>query len=1028
MIAAVPFVGRRKERAWLDEHLAALDGGRSAVALVAGPPGVGKTRLVRTALGARPHLWARSWEFGEAPALWPVAQMLRALDRLRPGTVDPDRDRLRDLLEGERGSAGSLFALQRAFADCVLRGAEAGPLVLVVDDLHAADRATLELLLAAQTHWRDAPVLLLATRRSVDARTRPDAARLIARLAQLADECHLPGLEREEVRELADALSRRSLREDEVDALMARAGGLPLFVEGLVLAAHGGRIAPSADTGGLPRPLRAALEDRVDQLPVGVQVVLARAALVPGRLDAAVLARSLDLPRGDVEDALGRACEEGLLVRRDDGLAWSHQILAEAVAAAQGAAGRRAGHRALLATLDPSPATLAARAHHAQAADLPEAGPLLTEAAKVAESMHAHQSAADLFGQAAQATTDPTERCDALLARARALRRAGEGKAAREALEGARRTGLPDRAAEYACALAEGVPFGVGDPCVVATLREALDSLGSDQHARRAAVLSHLAWQELQVDPDRGLFQPLIDEALAAAEASGEPAVLLQALTASMRYWRADRLPIRARTLRRLSELRPLLRRPEERLEVSRWEFNTAMELCDGAAARRALRAHEQDAETVRTPQARQSVLIRRSILLQLEGRADEVDAEALRREGERAADPHAEFFAVSPGLLPALLRGDEEPVRTHRDLVVRTCREAWAHFPGVVLLSAWIQLVSGDLDSAAAAYREWKADDFRRPPWWGHLQGLCTLAQIALALEDREGAAVLVERLREYPDGYGGCGPIAPFGPVARFEARLLSFLGRDEEAEVARTRALRLCDRLGAPAVAAQIWREAEEERADRAGGRGASSRAPAPAPQGASGIAAEPVIAEMVDEGGVWAFRMGDRIARVRRARGFEHLATLLERPGEPVHVLELTSGQRRAEVDGDAGEVLDGTARRAYAERARALYADLQEAETHCDLGRIERLTAELDALTEQLASATGLGGRSRVAASAFERARVAVKQAIRRALGHLRLHLPELAHHLEQAVRTGALCCYAPTPGGLRVTLRRTPSR
>ncbi len=127
-----------------------------------------------------------------------------------------------------------------------------------------------------------------------------------------------------------------------------------------------------------------------------------------------------------------------------------------------------------------------------------------------------------------------------------------------------------------------------------------------------------------------------------------------------------------------------------------------------------------------------------------------------------------------------------------------------------------------------------------------------------------------------------------------------------------------------------------------------------------------------------------------------------------------------------MDGDAGPNHDQQARRAFSERAGELYAALAEAEDHHDLGRIERLTGELDALTEALAQATGLGGRNRVAASSAERARSAVKQALRRALGRLRGELPDLADHLGRSIQTGALCRYAPGPFAPSLRVRRRP--
>ena len=86
---------------------------------------------------------------------------------------------------------------------------------------------------------------------------------------------------------------------------------------------------------------------------------------------------------------------------------------------------------------------------------------------------------------------------------------------------------------------------------------------------------------------------------------------------------------------------------------------------------------------------------------------------------------------------------------------------------------------------------------------------------------------------------------------------------------------------------------------------------------------------------------------------------------------------------------------------------------QEAESFADSGRAERLRAEREALTNQLAAAVGLGGRGRRAGSAIERARVNVQRRIRDAIRKIAEQNPELARHLDWTVRTGAFCAYEP---------------
>ncbi|MGH8899316.1 MAG: hypothetical protein ACRDZ4_20380 [Egibacteraceae bacterium] len=75
----------------------------------------------------------------------------------------------------------------------------------------------------------------------------------------------------------------------------------------------------------------------------------------------------------------------------------------------------------------------------------------------------------------------------------------------------------------------------------------------------------------------------------------------------------------------------------------------------------------------------------------------------------------------------------------------------------------------------------------------------------------------------------------------------------------------------------------------------------------------------------------------------------------------------------------------------------------------------RLSAEMDMLAQQLASAMGLGGRDLKAASAAERARLNVTNRLGAAIRKIAAHDPVLSHHLDAAVRTGTFCSYRPEP-------------
>jgi hypothetical protein len=145
----------------------------------------------------------------------------------------------------------------------------------------------------------------------------------------------------------------------------------------------------------------------------------------------------------------------------------------------------------------------------------------------------------------------------------------------------------------------------------------------------------------------------------------------------------------------------------------------------------------------------------------------------------------------------------------------------------------------------------------------------------------------------------------------------------------------------------------------------------------------------------------------------------LQTLLRHPGHEFHVLDLAGGGESVadgagrEAAGDAGELLDPAARAAYKRRLEDLRDTLEEARRFNDLERAARAEQEIEFLSEELARAVGLGGRSRTAASAAERARVNVSRTIGAVVKKIVGRSPALGQHLTAAVRTGYFCSYAP---------------
>lgn len=163
----------------------------------------------------------------------------------------------------------------------------------------------------------------------------------------------------------------------------------------------------------------------------------------------------------------------------------------------------------------------------------------------------------------------------------------------------------------------------------------------------------------------------------------------------------------------------------------------------------------------------------------------------------------------------------------------------------------------------------------------------------------------------------------------------------------------------------------------------------------------------------EGAVWSLSYAGRTVRLPDSKGLRDLAVLLGRPGREVHCTELISAGQAIAYQTDLGPVLDTQARRSYEARIVQLQEDLVEAEDANDRGRSEQARLELDLLVDQLAAATGLGGRPKRMGTTTERARSAVSWRIRAAVKRIGAAHPALGAHLRQTVHTGAWCGYQP---------------
>ncbi len=335
-----PFlVGRDAEMQELCESLALGRTGERRAVLLAGDAGVGKTRLL-TELRDRAldHDWrvvaGHCLDFTDTALPYlPFSEVLDRLAAETPDVVTTVLDRhpaLARLQPGRRvsGEASEGPVEPRALLDAVhalLEEVAADrPLLLVVEDLHWADRSTLDLMsfLFARPASR---VAVVASYRSDDLHRRHPLRRQLAEWARLrgVDRLQLEPLARDDVRRLVGLLHPDPLPAGELDEIVARAEGNAFFVEELVGAGAAGL---------LPEDLASVLLVRVDRLEPGARAVVRAAAAGGRRVAHDLLSEATGLDQAALDEALRGAVDGNVLVSvRGDSYAFRHALLGEAV-------------------------------------------------------------------------------------------------------------------------------------------------------------------------------------------------------------------------------------------------------------------------------------------------------------------------------------------------------------------------------------------------------------------------------------------------------------------------------------------------------------------------------------------------------------------------------------------------------------------------------------------------------------------------------------------------------------------------
>ena len=838
------FVGRERELAALVAGLEGAVTGRGRLILLAGEPGIGKSRLADALVDRARRMGAnavagRAWEAGGAPAYWPWIQALRAqireteaealLDQLGDGAAAlaqllPElRDRFPQLPEPpDQVGEGARFRLFEATSSFLRTAADARPLLVVLDDLHAADEPSL-LLLRFIVRWLDqSRLLVLGTYRDVDPTLRAPLTSALAEVIRepLTTQITLGGLSAAEIAEYVELSTGVEPAQRLVDTIHAETEGNPLFLSETVhLLAAEGSVGEADAIVRIPPGVRAVIGRRVERLSAPCGELLVLAAVMGREFDLDALAELSGLEPNEMIDVLNEAMAERVLDEVPDApgrIRFGHVLIRDTLYDELTAARRMQLHGQVgealevVYSLDPEPHLAELAQHFAAAAPLGvkhKAIEFARRAGDRAARQLAFEEAARHYEIALTFEHERLARCELLLALGDVEARAGDTTASkrafREAAVLAEHAGFAQPLAQ--AALGYGGRFawarGSTDPELVPLLERALALVDEGDADTRVRLLARLA-AAARDDASGARRGDLADEALRLARQSGDLATLAWALEGGWiavegpdRYMRREGIAVGDELIslgERLGDQERVYAGRDHLLH-SRWVF------CDRAGVESELDALDRLAGELRQPPHHWHARMSRAMLDQMDGRFE--DAERLVAEavaiGERAESWNA---VVSQRLALFVSRRAQGRLAEIEDVITRAVRE-YPSLPRFPAALAHLQAELGGDRDARATFDDVLARDlgrhYRDSEW---LFTIAVLAEPCARLVDWDAAAELYSMLLAYERLYAQAPVEASFGSVARALGILASTMERYREAERHFELALDVERRMGA------------------------------------------------------------------------------------------------------------------------------------------------------------------------------------------------------------------------------------
>jgi DNA-binding CsgD family transcriptional regulator len=529
------FVGRQEERDLLEAALEEACAGTGRVVLLAGEPGIGKTRVAQELAADAERkgvrvLWGMSLEGEAAPPYWPWVEALRGSDAASAEVVsfltDPEHKPAGFSIFAD-SPRSVRFAQFDAVASFLAATSREKPLVVILDDLHCADEPSLQLLAFVARRLERSRVLILGAYRDTDLRRGHPLQGVLAELGreQAFRRVTLRGLSQQEIELFMQLAAGGPVEDRLLRAVYRQTEGNPLFMKELVrlLDREGVLKDPrSLASRGLqvPEGVKEMIGMRMNRLSEPTNRVLALASIIGMVFSQEELTRLADDVKDlDVPSALEEALQEGILVdARDAGSYQFHHALVREVLYDELTSIRRSRlHLKFAQDLErvhgdnTSPFVSRLAEHYraaTQAGAAAKAAQYARLAGRSAMDMLAFEDAVRHFRNALESLPlterpEPRERLEILQSLAEAQMNAHDPVAGSKTLQlvfdTASREGMHDLCSRAAL-LAENAVFwsGIPNPRVIPMLEQALAGLGDEVSTQRARLLASAARSMLQ--------------------------------------------------------------------------------------------------------------------------------------------------------------------------------------------------------------------------------------------------------------------------------------------------------------------------------------------------------------------------------------------------------------------------------------------------------------------------------------------------------------------------------------------------